>query len=401
LTALGEKAGDAIAAFLQANSGADDAPLGVLAADPISAVAELKSLTTRLVTHFVETVWYVKQASALMAKQDQLRNSPGGTPAGPGRVDDFRLARNLIVNQLALAMPPTSPTSYPTLWGTNRVKWLGWDANADSTMQRNIGTALAIGAAFDPYTGKSSISPDNVYRLENLGSKVRPPRWPFGPILAARAERGAVLYQQLCVACHVEPDASPPGPSGMLPNWYPDRLYGPAPVGAALVPNDPMRVVGTDPNRALNFAHDMNDRSAGAGLTDGLAILQNLLYVGNQVDAWKAKRWEGDRDERWRATKQYAGRPLAAVWAAAPYLHNDSVPTLHDLLLPAAQRPATFRRGGRDFDPVKIGYVEPAADKTVFVFDTTLSGNHNTGHEYGTNLDGEDRMALLEYLKTR
>ncbi|MFY0540739.1 hypothetical protein [Nannocystis pusilla] len=35
----------------------------------------------------------------------------------------------------------------------------------------------------------------------------------------------------------------------------------------------------------------------------------------------------------------YKARPLNGIWASSPYLHNGSVPTLHDLLLPAAQRP--------------------------------------------------------------
>jgi hypothetical protein len=31
--------------------------------------------------------------------------------------------------------------------------------------------------------------------------------------------------------------------------------------------------------------------------------------------------------------------------------------------------------------------------------DTTLPGNLNTGHEWGTQLPEGDRMALIEYLK--
>ncbi|MFD2883423.1 hypothetical protein ACFS4T_14020 [Pseudomonas lini] len=38
----------------------------------------------------------------------------------------------------------------------------------------------------------------------------------------------------------------------------------------------------------------------------------------------------------------YKARPLTGIWATAPYLHNGSVPTLNDLLLPPRQRPSTF-----------------------------------------------------------
>src|SRR5262249_11544482 len=150
------------------------------ASDPLAAGLELAALTEELADHFVQTLWYLKQASALMAKQDQLRNFPGGTDGGPGRVDDFRLARNLIVSNLLMARPAPSPTSFPTLGGPDRVKWRGWDGNADSTLQRNIATAIALGAVFDRETGQSSISLGDIYRLEVIGSKVRPPKWPFG-----------------------------------------------------------------------------------------------------------------------------------------------------------------------------------------------------------------------------
>jgi hypothetical protein len=94
----------------------------------------------------------------------------------------------------------------------------------------------------------------------------------------------------------------------------------------------------------------------------------------------------------------YKARPLNGVWASAPFLHNGSVPTLHDLLLPAAERPKTFSVGRWEYDPKRVGYV---SDGTVpFVFDTSVSGNSNRGHEYGASLSDADRWALVEYVKT-
>ena len=71
------------------------------------------------------------------------------------------------------------------------------------------------------------------------------------------------------------------------------------------------------------------------------------------------------------------------MWATAPYLHNGSVPTLHDLLLPPKDRPKTFPLGHRDYDPAKVGYTT-TADGPRFRFDTSKVGNSNAGHEYGT-----------------
>jgi hypothetical protein len=98
----------------------------------------------------------------------------------------------------------------------------------------------------------------------------------------------------------------------------------------------------------------------------------------------------------------YKGRPLEGIWATAPYLHNGSVPTLYDLLLPPAQRPAKFAVGTRNFDPTKVGYdTAPTAPGNSFTYDTSLPGNSNKGHVYGVGaLSDIQRRELLEYLKS-
>ena len=86
-------------------------------------------------------------------------------------------------------------------------------------------------------------------------------------------------------------------------------------------------------------------------------------------------------------------------------MHNGSVPNLYELLLPAEQRSRTFYIGSWEFDPVNVGYVSDKRPGS-FYFDTSLKGNSNAGHEYGTGYDGlpvlseQDRWALVEYMKT-
>lgn len=98
----------------------------------------------------------------------------------------------------------------------------------------------------------------------------------------------------------------------------------------------------------------------------------------------------------------YKARPLNGIWATAPYLHNGSVRTMRDLLLPADMREKTFKVGSREFDPETIGFVSEGA----FDFDTSAPGNSNEGHDgpvYGTDElanDPDKLKALLEYLKT-
>jgi hypothetical protein len=97
----------------------------------------------------------------------------------------------------------------------------------------------------------------------------------------------------------------------------------------------------------------------------------------------------------------YKGRPLQGVWATAPYLHNGSVPSLWEMLLPPEQRSKTFYVGSREFDPKKVGYETAKSDSNSFLFDTSVAGNTNTGHDYGNaGLADADRQALVEYMKS-
>jgi hypothetical protein len=92
--------------------------------------------------------------------------------------------------------------------------------------------------------------------------------------------------------------------------------------------------------------------------------------------------------------------PLDGIWASGPYLHNGSVPTIYELLSPVAERRAVFWTGGRELDRERLGFVSDDAPGR-FRFDTALPGNRNIGHEYPPRgLTHDERMALVEYLKT-
>ena len=99
----------------------------------------------------------------------------------------------------------------------------------------------------------------------------------------------------------------------------------------------------------------------------------------------------------------YEARVMHGIWAAAPYLHNGSVPTLAELLKPAGERVKQFKVGPA-YDTVNIGL---ATDQSQF--DYTLvttdcsdrnSGHSRCGHEFGTRLMPDEKKALLEYMKT-
>ena len=101
----------------------------------------------------------------------------------------------------------------------------------------------------------------------------------------------------------------------------------------------------------------------------------------------------------------YKARPLNGVWATAPYLHNGSVPTLHDLLKPQNQRPRRYGYLDGQFDTKRVGLVDRMGEQGATVLDvynedgSPILGNWNGGHEYGTNLSEHERLDLIEYLK--
>jgi mono/diheme cytochrome c family protein len=121
----------------------------------------------------------------------------------------------------------------------------------------------------------------------------------------------------------------------------------------------------------------------------------------------------------------YKPRPLEGVWATPPFLHNGSVPSLYQMLLPPHERDQKFFVGRREFDPVHVGYVSTPRNEgdAGFWLDTSIAGNRNIGHGFAADADtwrkhradpkanpllrgvigpvlteGE-RVALVEYLK--
>lgn len=100
---------------------------------------------------------------------------------------------------------------------------------------------------------------------------------------------------------------------------------------------------------------------------------------------------------------EYEARVLDGIWAAAPYLHNGSVPTLADLLKAPADRPASFTPGPEyDIDNVGMATSQTVFDQVVTTTgcDDLASGNSRCGHDFGTNLSDTQKRALLEYLKS-
>ncbi len=61
-----------------------------------------------------------------------------------------------------------------------------------------------------------------------------------------------------------------------------------------------------------------------------------------------------------------------------------------------------FWRGYDVYDQKNVGFVSQGADaeRVGTKHDTSLRANSSMGHEFGTSLSGDEKEALLEYLKT-
>jgi hypothetical protein len=272
---------------------------------------------------------------------------PEKTPpaSGPGRNDAFGLLAASLLN----APQPYSPIKFGLVWNVDKRTWVHWDGNTKSPIARNLLASLGLGA---PMHGKhGDLEFALVKRQTDLSEKIRPPRYPF-EIDKVAAERGASICETNCNSCHGGAESD-------------KRLYSVA-------------EIGTDPRRAEMFTQKLAD-----GFNKFLAELETEGY-------------QPPKEFGVRSTGKYFAATMSGVWARSPYLHNGSVRTMEDLLTSPADRAKTFHRGSREYDPVQMGYTDGGA----YVFDTSASGNSNSGHDYGTTLSAEEKHALIEYLKT-
>ncbi|MGF6109641.1 di-heme-cytochrome C peroxidase [Pseudomonas frederiksbergensis] len=360
------------------------------------------------------------------------------TEEGPGRTDAFGRIANASFGD---AISPdnyrvaNAPVDYPQLWDIWTFDWVQWNGSAQQPMARNIGEALGVGATlnfFDasgqPLKGEarypSSVRVRDLNLIEETLQRLKPPAWPealLGSVDKPLAVQGRALFAENCASCHV-PRVTP--------------VNGRAVQQLKLLP---VAAIGTDPTAANNIADHRFDLTAlqwdpaELGQLDvqlhpkptepldlsKLSVAKGLAYVtafvGNRAYR-EAKVTPAERPDLdgfglpigVQELRAYKARPLAGVWATAPFLHNGSVPSIYQLLSPQDERATTFYKGTFEYDPKHLGY-RTEAFANSFVFDTRLTGNHNSGHEFragergngviGRLLQPQERWALLEYLK--
>lgn len=116
--------------------------------------------------------------------------------------------------------------------------------------------------------------------------------------------------------------------------------------------------------------------------------------------------------------KGYVPPPLVGVWSRWPYFHNNSAPTLYDVLSLPENRTAMYiavpaENKQVDFDRSKNGYPAPHLIRSPYKedkeyhYDTSKKGLQNIGHDKMLlNDDGSEKfshkqkLAIIEFLQT-
>jgi hypothetical protein len=407
----------------------------------------------------------LKAALASLIAWEARVESLNRTPLryGFARVDAF----GHIFNKIALfdgAANPTpnaadAPVSFPQLWYIFRQKQLQWNGAAATArltlagrtldygaLGRNIGEVLGVfgevivGPHPSPVGYHSSARVANLIRMEYELTSLQAPVWPedvFGAIDRTKAEAGRALFNAHCAECHTPRNGryetmvpfSEMQPIDRTDPWMACNAFGYTTASGHLAAARTNFLIGDPIEATAPSATLLGTTVKGAMIAQTGRILASTAqtFAGivrlPRMAAMRHARAPTmamaavEEDERSIRLNDclsnggklmaYKARPLEGIWATAPYLHNGSVPTLYDLLRPAALRPTTFRVGTREFDPAKVGYLTSVAPGNDFEFRTLddqgkpIPGNSNAGHEYGVgDLTENQRLEILEYLKS-
>lgn len=261
------------------------------------------------------------------------------------------------LDEPAMALPDASvPTDVPPLWHMRKKDRMLYTGAGTGNLPRIMMTATAL-------CTDEVAEAEDIYamfpHIRAYFASIEPPAFP-SEVDSALAEQGEQVFERSCSECH--------GTYGS--DWtYPNRVV-------------PLADIGTDP-----------------------ALVTRMDDEAQRFTDWYNGSWYG-QDTQLEDTGGYIAPPLDGVWVTAPYLHNASIPTLQ-ALLDSSLRPAFWSRLSLSYDSNAVGWsFESYATAGEFsgddieLYDTTRPGYSNGGHTFGDALSEQERVAVLEYLKT-
>lgn len=366
-------------------------------------------------------------------------NKLGGMDIGPAANDGI-IADNLVTG--------TAPARYPFLWNASKqdfTQWPGFLTNGNDFfgLVRNLGEAYGVFADFRPhpkngvffnrdYLTQNSANFSGLQDLERWLKDLGPPAWPWDldHDLVAKGETVFNLptSEGGCAECHAQRKGAFRSPfhktlkttvvavntdasqceamarklkTGVLEGASIPLIQEPLGAEAPAIGVLGTVVAGAILQNSLSLVED----DLAADMENALHFGQDdkTGFVARHKDVIEAFNTPRTKEMTQSGTCKYEGRVLEGIWAAAPYLHNGSVPTLAELLKKPEDRVASFKPGP-NYD---IGNVGLAIEQTKFdyVLKTTgcedvHSGNSRCGHDFGTDLNEQQKRALIEYLKS-
>lgn len=228
-----------------------------------------------------------------------------------------------------------------------------WDGLSTSLTESAYAGAIGDGATSE------TLPTEKLDGIVSWLSRLDPPAYPFKTVSpeSDTFQQGRAIFKNLCADCHAHDGAR---------------------VGTVISANE----IGTDRHRLEMWTAEAAEayNNFPTGMDE---------FFNGFVDP------EG-----------YVAVLLDGLWLRAPYLHNGSVPTLEDLLKPEGNRPKQFYRGYDVYLENGTGFVHALDSPARYwgqLHDVSVPGNSNRGHsgsQYGTELEDDEKEALIEYLKT-
>jgi hypothetical protein len=302
---------------------------------------------------------------------------------GTGAIDQFQLGFILFANGDPSLLPMPEMINSAAIGNIKSPPW--W--NLANRPQKFHGAILPTDssridmAAYYPVTdsmqGGGAAAVDWVDKsdvpFQVWAESLRAPAWPYGMcsnadgspgtgdnpacIRKPLAEQGAVLFhsKNLWEPNLKNPVPKPEGGNGSCaschgaysPRYVNDPAYLDRPELEGIAARvEPLTVIGTDPV----YATAMQSLKKSDGSVNPVIYKNAFLYCGLGTVADST-------------TPKMLAPPLYGIWAAAPYLHNGSVPNIWGVLKPTEERPPIWKR---------VSTPAPAGLAVVMGYDTNL-----------------------------
>lgn len=285
----------------------------------------------------------------LLEFRDELTWMDDRPDWGRGRIDPFNPAK---FRYLGLPVDDTIGNSDNyAVWNMRPKVENNYHYHWDGLLEGPLEEVVLSSTLGDSVTPKTLPLAD-LQRVQDFLMDAPVPPYPYD-VDEALAASGEPIFQANCADCHA---------------------IGGARTGSVI----PISEVGTDPHRMDSWSQ--------------LAVDAYNSYADEYP--WSFTHFQKNQG--------YNSLLLDGIWLRGPYLHNGGVPSLTDLLEPVENRPKLFWRGFDVYDQEKVGFdsSSPDAQRLGFRVDTSVAGNSNSGHLWGTELSPEEKRALVEYMKT-